>query len=373
MAKQYDVAILGSTVGAYAAACHLRKSDSSCQVAVLSPPPKDTESPLCDWVPRGFFDRDIFGKKMPKQCGATPFTDVVFHNADLTETMVHKYRKPAGHFFEAEKLNKACRDLAKDLGATVRNSSTQPAVELREDAVRLVGSTSVNADFLIIAHDRPRAVISELALPARTVPQSYLMVAGLDVPLAAEPDAELRNSFHVIEMRDRSELGLFFLTDSTLHVRIVSSSRASGNRAAELSNILSAMQEAQILPRELRLDKSTGAVWHPPAGDALEIETHVAKRCLLAGTAGGFAESITGHTGLPTTESAILAAETILAARGTDAVQDTLNNYKTRWRKAMAGYLRPPNTSLHMLLPLLFSNRRMAAKFSGALLFGENI
>jgi flavin-dependent dehydrogenase len=372
MAKRYDVAILGSTVGAFSAACYLGKHDPKADVVVLCPPRRDTESPLCDWVPRGLFEKDIFDSKFASACGGQAFKEIVFHNVDLSDSMAHKYRKPAGHFLPPLALDETCRKRARSLGVTVRRSTTQPAIELREDSVHLTGSTQVHADFLIIAHDRPRAVISELALPARTVPQSYLVVAGLDVPVSGDT-ANLQGQFHVVEMKERSELGLFFLVGRTLHVRMISSSRAAGNRAGELSELLSSMQEHDILPVDLRLDKSEGAVWHPPAGVALEVETHVAKRCLLAGSAGGFAESITGHSALPYVESCILAAQSVMEARKSGKSQDALNKYKTLWRRAMAGYLRPPNTSMHMLLPLLFNNRRMAARFSAALLFGENI
>ena len=47
--------------------------------------------------------------------------------------------------------------------------------------------------------------------------------------------------------------------------------------------------------------------------------------------------------------------------------------FKNHWRKNLADYLRPPNTSLQMLLPLLFVNQQIVAKFTRALLFGETI
>jgi hypothetical protein len=47
--------------------------------------------------------------------------------------------------------------------------------------------------------------------------------------------------------------------------------------------------------------------------------------------------------------------------------------FRDVWRNELAEYLRPPNTSLQMLLPLLFVNKRIVTKFTRALLYGEDI
>lgn len=374
MAKLYDVAILGGSAGAYAAACHMAKARKDMQIAVISPPAKTTDCPLADWVPRGFFEPKFLTKSFIKSSGALAFKRVAYHNSDLSSQMDQIYHKPAGHFYQAGQLENALRDMAKDLGVTVRNTSTDPAINLQEDQVRLVGSIQVRASMLLLAHDRPSEVISELSLPVRTVPRSNLVVAGLDVPIGKDlPDDLFADELHVVEMPERSELGLFFRVGNIIHLRMISKSAASGNRASELSTMVARLQQAEILPARMQLGKVTGAVWHPPAGVALEMETHVAKRCILAGSAGGFCESITGHATYPSVRSTLLAADVMLDALKAKDPQDVLMKFKGLWRSELADYLRPPNTSLHMLLPLLFANRRMASRFSSALLFGENI
>jgi flavin-dependent dehydrogenase len=99
----------------------------------------------------------------------------------------------------------------------------------------------------------------------------------------------------------------------------------------------------------------------------------VAKRCILAGTAGGFVEPITAHTLTPTVRSALIAADVIAEALAGEDVQDDLMRFKSLWRTSLADYLRPPSTSLRLLLPLLFANRRLVDRFTRALLYGENI
>ena len=177
----------------------------------------------------------------------------------------------------------------------------------------------------------------------------------------------------MVGMREQSELGMFFVAGSHVHLRVVSTSSASGTRAAELSAMLTALQGARLLPDDLRLDRARGAVWTPPAGVALEMDSHVAKRCLLAGTAGGFADSITGQVPAQSIHSALLAANVAARALKARDVQDALMEYKNIWRKALADGLRPPSTPPQMLLPLLFANRRIVGRFTKALLYGQPI
>jgi hypothetical protein len=47
--------------------------------------------------------------------------------------------------------------------------------------------------------------------------------------------------------------------------------------------------------------------------------------------------------------------------------------FDTRWRLAMADYLRPPNTDMQFLVPLIFTNQPMADRMAAAFFRGENI
>lgn len=370
MSQTFDIAVLGATASGYGAAHFLARKKLS--VAVVASPRPPAECPLSDWVPGDFFAKGL-PASLAKKVGANEFRQVCYHNAALDKHVQYTARKRSGWFLPAGKLEKALKSAAEAAGAQTITLSARPSLRLEEDTVTILGARQVTAKVLLVAQGLPNDVLGDLALPVRTVPQSQLVVAGLDLPVGKGLLQEFDGCLHVMEMHERSELGMFFKVNGTLHLRVISSSAASGNRAAELSGMVQGLQAAKLLPTNIPLAKAVGAVWHPPAGVALELETHVAKRCLLASTAGGFAESITGQTLQPTVQSALLAAGVAAEALSSDEPQDTLMQFKELWRNEMADYLRPPNTSLRLLLPLLFVNQNIVNKFTQALLFGENI
>ncbi len=370
MPQVYDIAVLGATPAGYAAAGYLGSKGKS--VVLLDTPDKGHECPLVDWVPAEFFKLRHLPKTLAADCEATNFRTVCYHNVALDKDVRHTAKKTAGMFVDYTKLCDALKRHATDMGAKIRSTKTPPAIQLEEDRVQIVGTTQVKARLLIITHSRPADVLADLALPARTVSDSQVVAAGLDVPAKGLSD-DFQGVMHLVELPERSELGIFYAFGENFHFRVVSNSPAAGNRAAELSAMVASLQQTEIVPAGIQLGRARGAVWHPPAGVALELETHTAKRCLLAGTAGGFAESITGQTLRPCVESAILAADAALAALKSDNTQEKLMEFEHTWREQLANYLRPPNTSLHLLLPLLFVNQNIVEKFTAALLRGENI
>lgn len=369
MSHVFDIAILGATAAGYAAAYKLAVAKRD--VVVIDAPRESVECPLMDWVPAEFFKLPGLPKSLVTQAEATPFNTVVYHSAALDRQAEHKTKKTAGYFLQTAALVKSLSQAAVAKGAKVRTSTTFPAIRLEEDGVLLMGSVQVSTRLLVVAQNRPEDIISDLALPVRSVPQSPIVAAALDIPLASKTKQE--PALHIVQSQAKGELGMFFLADGAAHLRILRPTLGSRQYVADLSNMVSQLQQAQLLPADLILKKARGAVWHPPAGVALELETHVAKRCLLTGTAGGFADSITGATLTPSVHSALLAADAADDAFESADVQDALTHYKSSWRKTLAEFLRPPNTSLAMLMPLIFANARIAAKFSHALLHGQSI
>jgi len=131
--------------------------------------------------------------------------------------------------------------------------------------------------------------------------------------------------------------------------------------------------EAGLIPDEAVPD-GIEVVWHPAtAGGALAMESHVSKRALVIGDAGGFVAAVSNEAVCAGMWSAEIAADVVDAALNASSVQDGLAEFETRWRTTMAEYLRMPNTDVQLLWPLVFSNQQMADKMAAAFLLGENI
>jgi flavin-dependent dehydrogenase len=147
----------------------------------------------------------------------------------------------------------------------------------------------------------------------------------------------------------------------------------SGHKAiADLMRISNAFVSTGRLATDWQTQAAgTTARWCP-AGAALETETHVGKRVVAIGEAGGFIAGYTSEFIYPAIWGAHLAAHVVQEALLSKQTQDQLRDFDSTWRMTMAEYLRPPNTDAQSLLPLVFSNRQMADKMLESLLLGIN-
>jgi len=371
MAEPFDVAILGATPAGLAAARTLAAGKCSTMIVRTH---DDARCNLCDWVGRDFFGPKVLGKTMAARAGAKEFREVCYHNADLTRQVHNKSRTRAGWLLRTGKLVKALGDAARSAGAGLWSPRTQPAIHLEEDCVRLAAGRTIRARLLVVACKRPSDIAGDLSLPIRTESQAPLVVTALDVPLRGGAGSAGRSdpALHVVELPEKTRLGMFFTLCKTLHLRLIRGARAARSGPG-LPQMIARLRDAELLPEPLNVSRATASVWRPPAGAALELESHVAKRCLLIGTAGGFADATTGQTLSVSVQSALLAARTVMKALDSSNCQSVLMSFNDSWRASLADLIRPPNTSLQLLLPLLFTNQRITARFTAALLNGKNI
>lgn len=139
-----------------------------------------------------------------------------------------------------------------------------------------------------------------------------------------------------------------------------------------MGRVLRDLRALGVLPDEF--DKQVGSLstWRLPLAAALDIESHIGKRTLALGLAGGFVSALSGQWLYPTVHAAALAAGVVDKALADDRPQDQLGQFGVRWRQKLSDYLRSPNTRLTFLLPLAFSNQQIMDRFCRAYLFGEN-
>jgi len=368
----HDIAVLGTSPAGCATACLL--AARGLRVALADYPGPSCESPLADWVPRDFWRLPGVGSAVQKACGAETFRWVRYHDAALSREAEIALRPECGSLVRSLDLSRAMLEQARKAGAALVRFPRRPAIRLGEDSVLLSGGRSLAARILLIAQGSPQEALSDLSLPVRSQPRSEFLAAALDVPLpGGKAPANLAGSLHLVASRQRGKLGMFFAARGMLHVRLVWAAGAGAETAAELSAFLSDLRRTGRLGGAISLKGAKGASWRPPAGEALDLETHVAKRCLLLGTAGGFADCITGGTLYPSVRSAAVAAKVAASALDAREEQDGLMRYKNEWRRQLADSLRPPGTSVDMLLPLLLANRKLVGKFTRAMLYGRSI
>ncbi len=374
MAKVFDIAILGGTPASLAAGYHLAKSGRS--VVLVDSPTDGHESPLCDWAPASLFSLDGMPKSLPKKCSATAFRSVRYHNVDFSKQAEHRGRTVLGYFLHPSRLCKALATEARKAGVSIRKAKRLPKVELQETGVRLSGTCKSKARLLLFAGGSASNAIGHLAMPNGGAFPSQLSIAGLDIPLTPAVAREITDkSLNLVETPKRSDLGMVFVSGNMLHARVMSESSGEAPGVEELSNLIVGLRDVGILPSRLALGKADGAVWRPQAGVAMEMNSHTAKRCLLAGSAGGFAAAVTGQTLYPSIHSALLAARcaTSVLDQGDESIQEHLSVFKTSWRETLGPYLSPPDASLQMLVPLLFANKRVVPRFTRSLLNGDKI
>ncbi len=381
MAKVYDIAVLGATPAGYVAAVTLARWGH--EVAVVEAPGSATESPLADWAPGELFRTCRVLKAVRRGGTEAPFRTVHFHSPALDREATYRQRTTAGFFLRRARLAKAMAAHARQAGVRLVRTQAPAGPELEETAVVVGVSPRIRAGLLLIAQDAPLEAMTTLAMPLRGVPSAGMTVWGVDVPLGGRRRPPLDDALHAVAFDRADRLGMFFVAGDVLHVRIVAGRTDGGGGeggrgeapggAEALGGLIARLQQAGLLPGRLRLGRASAATWHPPGGAALEMETHLAKRTLLVGTAGGFASAMSGQTIDPSVRSALVAAEVAHRALRSSGVQEALNGYKKQWRDPLADRIRPPGTSLRMLMPMVLSNKAMAARFARALLYGENL
>ncbi|KKM21796.1 hypothetical protein LCGC14_1631870, partial [marine sediment metagenome] len=309
MPNRYDIAVLGATAAGYVSALTLAAKRRS--VIVLDVPGSATESPLGDWVPADVFKACPALRNVRSAGTDAPFRTIRFHDAQLRSEAAFRSRGTVGFVFRWRRMQAALDSAARSKGVQRLRPRAPLALDLRESDVALrVGKRTIHAALLLIAQDGPAEVLTRLRLPARSVPAGTMTLCGLDAqcPRGAA-QRSLQGELHVVALDKGSRFGMFFAAGSVLHVRIVSGQAHAPTGPEELAGLIARAQAAGILPERLSLAKARGAIWRPPGGVALELETHLAKRTLLVGSAGGFASALTGQTFDPTVRSAMVAAD----------------------------------------------------------------
>jgi flavin-dependent dehydrogenase len=263
-------------------------------------------------------------------------------------------------------------------GAECQTGVEITAIEAREDGVALkTASGGLVAGRLLLAADGPDSLaIGAFGLDSggRATSETACCQSVVDRPdrSSAAKGREGIELTWILASEDLASFGYLFEVGSIFVAGLVAPTSTAA--IAELfRQAVAHWNAAGLLPKDVDLLAADADVRRVPRGVALDMDTHVAKNCVVIGDAGGYVQSVS-HEGLyPAIWSAKLAVEVCEAALGAEHAQDRLAEFDSRWRREMVEYLRLPNADLRFLLPLVLTNDRMAQKFADALLGGKNI
>lgn len=265
----------------------------------------------------------------------------VVKHADLTQALLKPFQKSAKGCFQ--------------------DQARVERLQLGEDAVtaHLAGGRSVSGRLLVVATGAGRALVDQIDFAGGTTHE--LGGLGLRYCCPADGGAEETRIDYVLGLGDPGSVGYRLSYVGGLTVGVFSD-RSAEATAASLREMSAMFCSRGLLPEEWQSFASGAAPYPSPAGLSLAMESHVAKRTLVIGRAGGFVASYTHETIYPCLWSAKLACEAIVKALPSANIQDSLGAFEQMWRTELAGQLRPPNSDPQSILPLVFSNQQMADK-----------
>jgi 2-polyprenyl-6-methoxyphenol hydroxylase-like FAD-dependent oxidoreductase len=375
-----DIVVLGAGAAGTAAAILLhRRGLSGVLVEQAGRPAKKAHAP--DWLSAAGLE--LYGQLGVdcRGCAGEPFAGMTFHSADLKKTAASAATEPPGWRVDYPRLTARLQEAARDAGVDIRYDSRVNRIDLGEGRIvlGLENDEPIEGRFLLLADGAartmlaggpgaPPAVLGEV--PAKVTGRWF---ATLEAAAAPGGRQARDNTMHwLLGLDRRQSCMLWWWEDASIVFSLLSAGTGEEARAL-LCEITSRLAGAGLVALRGAVDPAAVTLRPAPARSALEIESHVEKRCLLVGDTGGFLSETSGEGIYPATWSARLAVDSIVEAINSPHPQDQLRQFSTVWRSTMAEYLRPPNTDIHFLLPLIFSNRQMADRMAAAFWKGQNI
>ncbi|HUU84877.1 MAG TPA: NAD(P)/FAD-dependent oxidoreductase [Phycisphaerae bacterium] len=366
----YDALIVGAgPAGATIAALLAREERSVLLVERQALPRKRTQTVWVSAEAAALLDTaGLDAKAMLGQ----PFDDVTFYSADLGKTAKPALGGPAGYLVNRSAFEHELVKAAVKAGAELRENSRVVDIGLFEHEVeaRFGEGESARGRVLLAA----MGYRNDLAGPLYRAGQPPApLVWTAQVEAALKKSGQAKPAVAVVLGLDRNgAFGLVMVTPKRLAVAI-----GAGGGPQQVTKLFTELCQrlaaGGVVPVDLSSEAAEAKVRPSPAGIALEMDTHVAKHTLIIGEAGGFVAAASNEGIYPAMWSAQLASEVVLEALGSKHSQDVLMQFDSKWRMSMAEYLRPPNTDIQFLLPLIFSNQPMADRMGAAFFCGRNI
>jgi geranylgeranyl reductase family protein len=376
----YDVVVVGAGPAGACAAKFL--ADAGATVALVDGAKFPRHKPCAGWVSTKVVAEFPFLDSVRRAIKAAPFRRLVFHSPDFKQSAGFVSRAIAGFIVRREKFDAQLLARAVKAGAKAVLGKRVVAVESGEQtmAAVLASGTRVVGRILIGADGVNSTVARAIGLRTHWELHQLVVCCAKTVPLTARQQKACPAGAIHISLGFGQAPGYAWAFPGNGHVNVGVGVRGGADH--QLRTLYDAwvggLHEAGLLPRAAAAANPSGAA--VPAGAALEFESHVGKRTILIGDAGGFASAATGEGIYPGIQSAAIAAKCVIRALDADRkrakgihCQDELQTFKSLWRQTMAPHLQMPNVNVAFLLPLIYSNQEIANRFGRAFLFGDNL
>ena len=376
----YDVVVVGAGPSGACAAKFL--ADAGATVALVDGAKFPRRKTCAGWVSTKVIAEFPFLNAVRRTVKAAPFRRLVFHSPDLKQSAEFASRATVGFIVRREKFDAQLLRQAVKAGAKAILGKRVVAVASGEQAMAaiLAGGTRIIGRILVGADGTHSTVAKAVGLRTHWEPQQLVVCCAKNIPLTAKQQKACpAGAIHVSLGFGRAP-GYAWAFPGNRHVSVGVGVRGGENHQARAlyDAWIHGLQDTGLLPRSADAANPDGAA--VPAGAALEFESHVGKRTVLIGDAGGFASAATGEGIYPGIQSAAIAAGCILRALDADRkrakgihCQDELQTFKSLWRQTLAPHLQMPNVNVAFLLPLIYTNQEIADRFGRAFLFGDNL
>jgi flavin-dependent dehydrogenase len=363
MASEFDILVVGGGPAGCAAALQARRSGA--HVLLMERDKDPGERGYTAWLGPAGVELLKALKVNAKRVKATPFRGLHLYPWNFREHVFVDESGLAGWLVERPAFDVALREIAQSSGAEVRIGAAPKALSLAEDFVEVEfeGGAPVRGRVMLIADGTfSNTALQANLLPAGRSPEmTDCVCGGLE---ARTGDAGL----HVaIGARRAGQLTTFVRDRKRTSVALATRDSESPPRQ-QFETVWSAAATAGLVPERPPDDLIE---FRSPAGAALDMDTHVGKRCLLIGDAGGFVTAFSNEGFYPAMCSGCIAVDTALRALKSKVMQDELATFGGTWRQELADYLRMPNTDLSLLIPLVFQNEQMSRRVARAFLLGQ--
>lgn len=372
MAKEnpiFDVVVVGA--GPAGATVALKLARQQHRVVLIDRAKYPRKVPCAGWVSAKV--QPLLGELglAGDEARLRPFTQVAFYNSDLSKKALPKFASPPGFLVDRAAFDHWLVEAAVAAGVTFVEGQAVAAVSLRENTVRAISEKGkeIRGELLVLAAGRGTPLLDGLGLGVLSQPVGY-WVAQVETAKAGRggpPTVAV-----ILGLTRTGGFGMVVASERSATVGV----HLPGDRQEVIPQLVALCKRvvgAGVLEVDLTRQAASAPVLAAPLAVGLAMDTHVAKRALIVGDAGGFVSALSGEGIYPAMWSASLAADVLHRALRSSSPQDVLIEFDRDWRTTMADYLRFPNTDAQYLLPLIFSNQPIADRMGAAFFSGENI